>query len=499
MRTKRGWTIWLIPFLFLVSLVSWSVSSPAGSSPDDDFHLASIWCGLGDRPGLCESTGDAATRLIPQAITTSAGCYAYHPEISASCVNKSVSSDLVEATRGNFQGLYPPVFYAVTALFASPDVSASAVVIRIVNSILLVGLVTLLYVLLPAHRRPTLIWSVVISSIPLGLFIFASDNPSSWALISAAMLWLSLVGYFESVGRRRIGLGVLALIAVVMGAGSRADSAAYSVLAAIVAVILTARRTRSYLISAVLPLVVSVVAVAFYLAAGQGASAAGGIGAAQGEQGTNPFTLFAYNLLNVPALWAGVFGSYGLGWLDTAMPGFVSIGALFVFVVLLFAGLAYMSWRKAAALILIVGGLVAIPTYVLTQSNAIVGAQVQPRYILPLIIMLGAVALVRVDDRALRLSFGQRYFAVGLLALTQAIALHFNFRRYLTGLDVGNWNLNSDIEWWWGGPVSPMAVWIIGSLAFAAAVVLVARRMDPMVERGSYAPLSSPAFRGETD
>src|SRR6218665_255797 len=37
------------PLLLLLTFASWSLSSAVGSSPDDNFHLASIWCGLGDR------------------------------------------------------------------------------------------------------------------------------------------------------------------------------------------------------------------------------------------------------------------------------------------------------------------------------------------------------------------------------------------------------------------------------------------------------------------
>jgi len=37
----------------LVALGAWSVASPVGASPDEDYHLVSIWCSHGERPGLC--------------------------------------------------------------------------------------------------------------------------------------------------------------------------------------------------------------------------------------------------------------------------------------------------------------------------------------------------------------------------------------------------------------------------------------------------------------
>lgn len=474
-------TLWLVPVLLFISLVAWSFASPVGSSPDDDFHLVSSWCGLGDREGLCESTGDPTTRMIAYEIATSAGCYVYAPETSAGCVIQYPNgSELVEAVRGNFQGLYPPVFYAVTGLFASPNIAVGAITIRIVNSALFVGAVTALFLLLPPRRQPTLIWGLLITVIPLGLFIIASNNPSAWAVISAGILWLSIVGYFESSGRRRIGLAAVAIAAVVMAAGARADAAAYSALAAIIAVILTFERSRRYLRAAWLPAVVVVIAIVFYRLAGQGSSAAGGLSSPT-EQGTDPFVLLAYNLLNLPTLWAGVFDR--LGWLDTEMPGIVTIGALLCFLVLVFAGLGYLSRRKGISLAIVLAALIAVPSYVLVQSNAFVGAEVQPRYILPLIILLAGLALFRVGEGAFSMNTVQRSLVAALLTIAQSISLHFTMRRFITGIDVGSVNLDEDIEWWWAGFFSPMTVWVVGSIAFGVAVVLIVRRFDPMAAR----------------
>ena len=39
----------LVGVTMFVTGATWALSSPAGSSPDDDFHLPSIWCGWGSR------------------------------------------------------------------------------------------------------------------------------------------------------------------------------------------------------------------------------------------------------------------------------------------------------------------------------------------------------------------------------------------------------------------------------------------------------------------
>ncbi len=466
----------LVPLLALIALASWSFASPPGASPDDDFHLASSWCGLGEREGLCEDTGNPISRLIPQQISTTSACYAFKSEVSAGCLDEYADDNgLVEAVRGNFQGLYPPVYYAVSGLFASSDIAASALAMRLVNSAIFVALTTALFLLLPQRRRLGLVFGWLVTTIPLGVFLLASNNPSGWAILSAGTLWLALVGYFETVGRRRVALGAIAALAVVMGAGSRADSAIYSVLGVLVAVVLSFERSRRFLISLWLPLVLVITSVLFYFSAGQGSQTADGFNGAVSD--TNPLTALANNIVNLPLLWAGAFGSGGLGslgWFDTPMPGVVGIGSVAVFAVVLFTGIGYLNLRKLLALGMVAGGLVVVPLYVLYLAHAVVGGDVQPRYILPMFVILAGVALFEIDGRVFHLSRIQRLLVLVTLTVANSLALHFTLRRFITGLDVGNPNLNADMEWWWGGPLTPMAVWAVGSIAFGITVFLVA-------------------------
>ncbi len=103
--------------------------------------------------------------------------------------------------RGNFTGAYPPVFYAVMGWFAGDNITSSVIAMRLINSALFVALGTLLFVLLPAMRRPTLVWGWLITTMPLGLFLIASNNPSGWAVTGVGTAWLALLGYYESSGQ----------------------------------------------------------------------------------------------------------------------------------------------------------------------------------------------------------------------------------------------------------------------------------------------------------
>jgi hypothetical protein len=475
--TFRRWLrpLVFVPILALLSLVAWGLSSPVGSAPDDDFHLASIWCGAGVRADACAQPADNPNaRTVPRSLIQST-CYAGNSSTSAACQGAHFGTDpqvTVTTGRGNFTATYPPVYYFVMSAFVGPNVDVSVVVMRIVNAALFVALITALFLLLPFHRRATLLWATAISMVPFGMFLVPSINPSSWAILSAATVWISLVGYFESSGRRKIGLGIVATIATVVGAGARADAATYACLAIVVAVILTVRRDRRYLLEAILPIALTVVSVLFYFSASQST----GIGTPV------PFNLgFAVlDFLDVPSLWTGAFGGWKLGWLDTPMLPIVWVSAFGSFCAMLFFGLAAKHRRKGMVVALVFAALWLVPTAILARAHLAVGSYVQPRYILPIIVLLGGVALLQERSSFVAPSRMQRIMIVGALSVANSIALFTNIRRYVTGMDVTGWDLDTHAEWWWTGlPVSPMFVWIVGSLAFAATLVLATAAWNP--------------------
>jgi len=360
-------------------------------------------------------------------------------------------------------------------LFVTSNIEFSVVLMRMVNILLFIGLTTLLYLLLPAKRRSPLVWGLAITLVPLGLFLIASNNPSSWAIISAGTLWISLVGYFECSGVKKVGLGIIAALSTVIGAGARADSAIYAVVAIGAVVLLTARLNRRWILSALLPFAMAITAAAFYLSTQQSLAAISGLpGYADRGQTHGWPEMLVKNLFFVPSLWAGAFGHSGLGWMDTGMPAVVWVGGFGCFAALTFAGLASLSTRKLLAISTVLGALWLFPTYVSMRTGTIAGSGIQPRYILPVMVVLGGVVLFQIGRVSLRLSKAQVVTLVSVLSIANAISLHVNIRRYVTGSDVGSWNLNTAVEWWWRIPFSPMIVWAVGSISFAAFLVIMA-------------------------
>jgi hypothetical protein len=458
----------LIPVFTLVALISWAFASPIGASPDDDYHMASIWCGQGIREGLCEEAAQADQRRVPAVIVAAAGCFAFDDEQSASCPRPP--ADELEATkRVDFNGSYPPVFYATMSVFASTNADASILVMRIANALLFVGLLTALAVLLPQRLRRAAVLPMAVTAVPLGMFIVPSVNPSSWALVSAAGVWVAVVGFVQAdEQKRRVALGVLAIVFTVMGAGARGDSAAYAGLSVLIALILTFDRSPGWFRGLALGVVIAIITVVAFLTSGQSSAVA------VDDKSPISLQLIIDNLQLLPVLWVGALGSWNLGWLDTVMPPIVWTGTFAVFVGFVFSGLRRMSTRKAVALALVAAALVAVPMYILVNEGSYVGEGVQPRYTYPLLVILAGIAVWNRMAVVPRFSRVQLVLIAILPIISNAVALHVNIRRYVTGSEIGGYNLETEPEWWWPWlGFGPNWVWLAGSLAFAAAMALI--------------------------
>ena len=489
-RLRNPRAVWFVPVLAVIALLAWVFASPIGSAPDDDFHMVSIWC-ANPSNGACLPGSDSEKRIVPGAILD-APCFAFDQNKSAACQksNTFIAKPTVESERGNFDNEYPPVFYAVMSIFAGPDIVLSDLIMRIFTVLLFLGLTIALYVLLPVGRRSTLVLSWAITTIPLGIFLLASDNPSSWAIIGVGSAWQALLGYFETEGKRRIALGAIFAVSVIMAAGSRSDAAFYSVIAIGAVIWLTFTPRRRYFLLAILPVVMAVVAVVFFATSGQTSAGIHGLGvtsgsssAPSGAESTDPaqnlsgVALLAYNLLNVQSLWAGVFGQWGLGWLDTPLPAVVTFGATAVFAVVAFTGLSRLTWRKLVVALGLTLLLWLVPVYVLGASDNAVGTNVQPRYILPLIVLLGGVILLTQRGQRLPLGRVQTILIIATLSVVNFVALHIDMQRYISGNNHASLDLDAHESWWWSMPISPDMVWLAGSLAYAIMLIIIVREV----------------------
>jgi len=475
--TRKAWITWVAGFVLAFgSLLGWAFASSPGSSPDDDFHLVSTWCALGPRDGICEPGATAGTREVPAAVVA-ATCNAQQMALSSACTLVRDPSEMTTVDRGNWGGLYPPVYYAVTGIFASPDVGASTIAIRAFNSLLFLAVVGLLLIIGPPMLRRFAVVAPIVTAIPLGAFIIASTNPSSWAVASALAVSGSLILLPRVSGWRQWAAAGLAVVGALIGAGARADSAVATIVAVVVALVLGLRRDRASILLACAGAAAVAVAALFLLGAAQSAAAATGLGAGPPTSAGSFVDAVRTVLTEVPQLLVGVFGVWALGWFDAPVGALVWVAASAVFAVAMWTALRHLDWRRSTALAIAAIGVYGYPLALLVQSRAPVGELVQPRYVLPLIVVLAVTALasrpVMSDVAGLRSA--QRWLPVAGLAAANAVALRTTIHRYTTG---SGDPATSGGEWWWPGSgiFSPTVTWLLAAAAFAGLLVLLAWR-----------------------
>jgi positive regulator of sigma E activity len=186
------------------------------------------------------------------------------------------------------------------------------------------------------------------------------------------------------------------------------------------------------------------------------------------------------NFLEVPGLWLGVFGGYpwgSLGWLDTTLPQIVPLIVLTVIMAVATTALKDSNWRQITAVIGMFGILWFIPLYLLQIGGYKVGEEFQPRYLIPLVVVLVGVMVLRPTGAPQVLSSPKALALIAVsLGVANSIALHTNIRRYVTGLDIGGLDLNYAREWWWWFMpqfFTPNWLWVGGSLAFFGVTWIV--------------------------
>lgn len=481
----RGYRDLLVVLACVIALgvagFAWAFSSPIGSSPDDDFHQSSIWCPHPLETSGCrlqyDDEGAVTGAYVPEMVRYASECYAARPNQSAACVD-DLGVTLVPSDRID-QGRYPGGYYRVMNALVGEDPIRSILVMRLVNVAVAMLVFSLVGAVMPRPGRRMMTLALLGMAVPLTAFLLGSVNPSSWAIVGLVTAWLS--GYalaISTTAGRRIVAGALVLVGAAMAAASRSDAAAYVGVALLALLILTWRQLHRRAQLVIIPVLAlaSAVGVASFLLANQKSALTTGFGE---DSGRNPVDVLFYNVTELPDILVGFSGAgvfSGLGWLDTAMPAITHVSVAAVVAGLVAIGVRVMWPEKLLSLAVIVSALVALPLLVLQRSNALVGESVQPRYLLPLMIVALATALAgRPNEESPGLTSTQTIVVYTLLVLANSFGLHANIRRYVTGQDVRAFNLGQGAEWWWSFGPSPMEVWAIGSLAFAVGALLLLR------------------------
>lgn len=475
----------------------WALSSPLGSSPDDNYHQATIWCvdaTAQSSPSTCRVVGESETggRVVEvPALVATPSCYAFRPQESAAC-QRPLRGEVV-VTDAVDNGDYPGGFYRVMHLLVRDSIPESVLAMRISNVALAVALLTAVALTSTSGVRRLMALTLTPVLIPLGWFILASVNPSSWALSGLTGYGFALHAYFSTARpRRRLLLASLAAVGLVIALSARGDAPAYAGVVTVALCVLHWRTLWSHKTLIAVPALASAVCAWRLLGASQVASIAG----ASAETERSLSEVVPNLLTEFPAMFSGMFGyAFGLGWLDTPVNAVTAFPVALVIGFLGLTGLGRLSWPKAAAAGLIFLPMLVLPLMTLYRTRLVVGESVQPRYILPLMPILLAVLLMdRTADRVLTISRVQAVLLTVVLTVANTAAIYANARRYVTGIDGPV--LIDDLEWWWQSAPGPGTVAIVGGLAFAVlATALVVTNWSPTFEPAPNDPAPVPTAR----
>ena len=225
-QVSRKKVVWFVVSACIVFL-TWTFSSPPGSSPDEFFHVGSAYCVFGESDN-CKFT-DYTTdyyRLWAEIPYSGDPCFEQSPEIPASC--ESVPRPQVQKVPvDNGTRNYPLHYYWFANLVLRLGADIGIPLLRIVNA--LIGLTVLLAALHFAEKRlvPGIVSAVVVLVVPQGFFILASVNPSSWAFTGVSFSWVFLhrliTNRNDASNRKRLAVAGYFVMTVIL-ASARYDS-----------------------------------------------------------------------------------------------------------------------------------------------------------------------------------------------------------------------------------------------------------------------------------
>ena len=251
-RMSRWVWVWVPLALFLTG-VGWALTSPVGSSPDDDYHLSSIWCAGGESRGGClcpalilfrelmgllESPRMSCRRVIASDMTV---------RLMLECTLEVAKNESLVATShlNQVKNLYPTGYYGLMSLLVSENVERSVLAMRLLNVAIASLLLALLLRIVPRGVAFATSAALVVSFMPMGLFLLPSTNPSGWVSSGILLFWGFSLALLHQRSWRSLRTWLMAggaAAAVAMAVSARVDAAAYVVVTCVVVFLLAGWR-----------------------------------------------------------------------------------------------------------------------------------------------------------------------------------------------------------------------------------------------------------------
>jgi hypothetical protein len=450
--------------LFFVVLLCWAFAAPIGAGADADFHLSSIWCGQGERPGLCEEreyTGGYVRAKVPFMFQM---CDGRPIEYQPSC--PTIQSEPAM----QFLRTAPPQqvnnYYRLMSVFASKNTNQSVLLIRYVNALIASAVLFGLLLVSRGKTRLAIAASWTIGLVPVAVQSFSNINPRGWSYIAVFATWGFLASALEAPPRstRSYLAYLLCLLSALLAFASRIDASLFVLFSC--AVVATCFVLRSYSPSR---------KQIYY-------SAALLIGIALAIRSIPQISrVFTFDLPNAIALprylliqlvtgpeliaeaWGYKVGQQGNG------PGVIGVIGLSLFAITL-----AFSLRKANPIQIVGVASIAVFTASAQLRGSIAIGELVPasgEYVMALtVFLLGFSIWSSTSQQLFQISRGGRIATIALLTFSHAVALYSYMEFYVKrGSETGMFKtISLQQQWWWNSGLNPNFMYGVACIAFAA-------------------------------
>ncbi len=466
----------------------WAWATPPSASPDEPAHLVRAASVVrGELFGEPSAWGNLVhvPRYVADAHRTT--CYAFHPEIPASCPLPAGEDPTATVVAPTSAGLYNPLYYALVGwpslLFGDAGGLMAMRVASAALSALFAALAFAVVMTFRERRMPVLAFAV--AATPMLLFLSGTVNPSAVEATATLAVFCGMLGVTLSPDPERLrGRAAVVAVSAVIAVNARGLSPLWVLAAIAVPLLLSNGRMllqlmrRPAVIAAMAAIAAATIAaLGWTLATNSLANAIAhpedalrfpGVGA-------SPFTGFERVLVGSVGYSQGLVGLFG--WLDTPAPDGVlyawgvAIGALAVGALLVLRG------RRLLVAAVLVGAFLLLPA--LVQAVYIHGGGMiwQGRYNLPLFLCLvvGLAAILGGDAFRSRHSWLRlRVLVVALAVAGQLWAFETVLRRYAVGSagSMRTFLLGSPP---WAPPGGVVLILLAATVVFAVAGALMLR------------------------
>lgn len=484
-----------------IALLAWAFSSPVGASPDEDFHQINIYCSGASIDTKCKAGGERYGH-----------CYSMRPSVPADCGNYSNLSFPKSNDINSNQ--YPPVYYETMNWLVSDTVGRTTIYVRIANTTIAMFFLFFSVYFSHARLKITVLVSWVIASMPLGLYMIASINPTAWILISISSLWgplwtfLNFKQYKYKSIRNLISHYKLSellffiarilfiLLCFFLGFGSRNEAILWiplTIFILIIANIISEKDSFFIKIFSKKILILSVVLLIFIFILFYTKILK--------FQQFNVFYEFFYKIFlsdlnffrwelvqetfNVVLGITGLSGvpTSGLGTHDVPIPGMAIVFIFYSLSACFLLGFSEVNNRKLKIIYLITLIMIFIIIMLVIQRG---GDYLQSRYILPMLYVYLGILLLPTNSNI----YGntQQWISIFFsLTIANSISLLSTSLRFIYGViyqktryplnqnaeDINpNRLYTADIPGWWllDYPFNPFIIWLIGSFSFGLSM-----------------------------